>query len=109
MSEYRRDEVGMREFLRSDMLLGVVLAVAEEIKMDAIATAPVGSLAEHDRHPGEYISSFGIRSHRDGGATHDRVEAIVYNDGADALWVEYGHHGSEPFHTLRNAAFRVVI
>lgn len=52
-----------------------------------------------------YINSFGIRSHRNGGATHDRAEAILYNDAPSAIYVEFGHRGKEPFHIMKRAAF----
>jgi hypothetical protein len=39
-----------------------------------------------------------------GGATSDRVEAVVYNDAPEAVQVEYGHRGAEPYHTLLRAA-----
>jgi hypothetical protein len=99
----------MLEFLNSGMLLDVVERVADIIKTRAITLAPVGSILEGDPHPGEYISSFHIRSHRFGGATRDRAEAIVYNDAADAVWVEFGSHGQEPYHVLRRAASEATI
>ena len=100
---YTPNEVGMREFLNSETLMRVVENVADEIMTRAIATAPVGDPAE-DPHPGRYKASFHVRSHRNGGATNDRVEAVVYNDSPEAVLVEYGHRGAEPYHTLLRAA-----
>jgi hypothetical protein len=104
MTEYTPNHAGMEEFLNSEMLLGLVERVAEVIKGRAITMSPVGTLAEGDEHPGLYISSFKIRSHRFGGIHKDRAEAVVYNDAPDALWVEYGHYGREPYHVLTRAA-----
>lgn len=100
---YTPNEVGMREFLNSEMLLRVVENTGREIMERAIVMAPVGDPAE-DEHPGRYKASFHMRSGRFGGATGDRVEAIVYNDSPEAVQVEYGHRGREPYHTLLRAA-----
>ena len=103
MSDYTPSEVGMREFLNSEMLMRVVERTGEQIMVRAIAAAPVGDPSE-DEHPGRYKASFHLHSHRYGGATGDRVEAIVYNDSPEAVQVEYGHRGREPYHTLLRAA-----
>jgi hypothetical protein len=91
------------------MLLDVVTRVAELIRDRAITLSPVGTVLEGDEHPGEYISSFHIRSHVFGGAKSDRAEAIVYNDASDAVYVEFGSYGQEPYHVLRRAANEVTI
>jgi hypothetical protein len=103
MSDYNPDHAGMAAFLQSDMLMRVVEHVADGIVAHAIATAPVGDPAE-DPHAGRYKASFHVRSHRSGGATNDRVEAVVYNDSPEAVAVEFGHRGAEPYHTLLRAA-----
>jgi len=103
VSDYTRNEVGMREFLNSEMLMRVVERTAQQIMERAIVMAPVGSPLG-DEHAGRYKASFHIRSHRFGGATGDRVEAIVYNDSPEAKFVEFGHRGREPYHTLLRAA-----
>lgn len=108
-SSYNPDYTGVGVFLKSDALLEMVESVAETIKARAIAISPVGSYEERDRHPGLYISSFHVRTSRDGGATGDRVEAVMYNDSPDAVWVEYGHRGREPYAVIRRAAFEVTI
>ena len=100
---YTPDEAGMREFLNSEMLLRVVEHTGEQIMGRAIAMAPVGDPWE-DEHPGRYKASFHMRVHTNGGATSDRAEAIVYNDSPEAVQVEYGHRGREPYHTLLRAA-----
>lgn len=103
MSDYNPDHTGMGLLLESAMLMRVVERVAEGIMAHAIATAPVGDPSE-DEHAGRYKASFHIRTHVNGGATGDRVEAIVYNDSPEAVAVEYGHRGAEPYHTLLRAA-----
>lgn len=107
-SSYNPDHQGVRQFLNSRMMIDTVIMVAERIKARAMAISPIGDpIEDHDKHPGLYISSFHVRSHRYGGATNDRAEAIMYNDASDAFWVEYGHPGREPYHVIRRAAFEV--
>ena len=103
MSDYTPSEVGMREFLNSQMLLRVVERTGRHIMDRAILLAPVGSPLG-DEHAGRYKASFHMESHRFGGATNDRAEAIVYNDSPEAKYVEFGHRGAEPYHTLLRAA-----
>ena len=106
-SKYTPNRLGMDEFLNSQELLDAMITVAEEIKGIAMSMAPIGSITDGDEHPGLYLASFHIRSHRMGGVKHDRAEAIVYNDSPDAVWVEYGHHGREPYHVMRRAMHTV--
>ena len=107
-SSYNPDHVGVVRFLVSQDMQDMVRAVAERIMASAIALAPVGNM-EEDEHPGRYIASFGIRVTDRGGARNDRAQAIVYNDSPEAFWVEYGHHGREPYYVLRRAASEVII
>ena|ERR1700751_2790134 len=104
MTEYTPNHVAMEEFLNSEMMLNLTRQVGEAIKGKAIALAPVGTFREGDSHPGLYISSFKIRTHRFGGIHRDRAETIVYNDAPDAVYVEYGHYGREPYHVMLRAA-----
>ena len=103
MSDYTPNHAGMLVLLNSDMLMDVVEHTARQIMGRAIAMAPVGDPIE-DEHVGRYKASFHMTSHIFGGATGDRAEAIVYNDSPEAVQVEYGHRGSEPYHTLLRAA-----
>lgn len=103
MSSYDPDHHGIAEFLNSSGMLNLVEQVAGQIRDRAIATAPIGDPRD-DEHSGRYKASFHIRSHHHGGATNDRAEAIVYNDAPEALEVEFGHRGREPYHTLLRAA-----
>lgn len=104
MSEFTPDEIGIRLFLNSPGMLRVVRHYGERIKTRAEILSPVGKPWEPDEHSGRYRSSFNIDVHINGGATHDRAEAIVSNDSPEAVYVEYGHRGREPYHTLLRAA-----
>jgi hypothetical protein len=101
---YHPDHVGVGEMLRADFMERAMKARAELIRARAEAMAPV-SQSEKDPHRGRYKASFKIRSHSRGGATKDRAEAIVYNDAPEAIFVEFGHRGREPYRTLTKAAF----
>lgn len=103
MSEYNPNHAGIAEFLQSDMMQDMVRGVGEKIMARAISMAPVGSPVD-DEHPGRYAASFHMRVRARGGATLDRAEAVVYNDAPEAVWVEFGHRGREPYHTLLRAA-----
>jgi hypothetical protein len=106
MSSYSPNHAGVSAMLNADWMEDAMRVRAEEIKTRAMAMAPGPS--ERDIHPGRYKASFHVRSHKYGGVTGRggrRAEAIVYNDAPEAIFVEYGHHGREPYHTLANAAF----
>lgn len=107
-ASYNPSHFGVGEMLRADFMQDAMRVVADEIKARAIALAPVGEEA-HDDHAGRYKSSFHTRSHisytapgRYGGG---RAEAVVYNNAPEALYVEYGHFGREPYRVLGRAAF----
>lgn len=104
---YRPNHAGMRRMLTADWMELAMRNHAEGIKLRAEALAPVGSRG--DEHAGRYKASFHIRTHvsysapgRYGGG---RAEAIVYNDAPEAIFVEFGHRGREPFGVLKRAAF----
>lgn len=103
MSDYNPSHAGMAEFLQSEMMQHLVSEVADRLMAHAVSMAPIGDPLV-DEHPGRYAASFHVRVHTHGGATGDRAEAIVYNDSPEAKWVEFGHHGREPYHTLLRAA-----
>lgn len=106
MSDFKPDHAGVGRMLRSDFMERAMRVKAEGIMARAVALAPVGR--GRDKHPGRYKASFHIRSHSRGGATRDRAEAIVYNDAPEALYVEYGHRGAEPYRVLARAAFQRI-
>jgi len=97
----------MQKMLNSDVMLVAVTHVAHAIENHARAIAPVGPPS--DPHRGRYRASFAVRSHKHGGATHDRAEAIVTNFAPEALYVEFGTEGREPYHTMLRAATEIRI
>jgi len=108
-AEYTPNHVGIGEFLNSGMMEDMISRIADLIRDRAVSLSPVGDPGPPDRdwHPGRYLASWHVRVHRFGGATNDRIEAVVYNDSPEAFWVEYGHRGREPYYTLRRAAHEV--
>ena len=68
----------------------------------AEAIAPVGDPAE-DPHSGRYLASFHVEAHPYGGVHNDRAEGELINDAPEALFVEYGSRGAEPFHIMLKA------
>jgi hypothetical protein len=101
---YNPDHEGIRRFLNSEDMKLVVKHYADKIKDRAEAIAPVGTPWEPDEHVGRYKRNFSVDVHTHGGATRDRAEAFVRNDSPEAIYVEYGHFGREPYHTLLRAA-----
>jgi hypothetical protein len=115
---FQIDHHGIGELLNSPEMVRAMEKVAYMIQITAegIAAAEiygarsldVGFIPRREKeHPRgqHYAHSFHIKSHRYGGATHDRAEAIVYNDALSAIWVEWGHRGREPYHVMARAAF----
>jgi hypothetical protein len=89
--------------LNSDEMQLCMERIARNIMVSAIRMAPIGD-EQTDPHAGRYAGSFHMRSHKHGGATKDRAEAVVYNGSPEAAFVEWGHAGKEPYHTLWRAA-----
>jgi hypothetical protein len=111
---FMRYSPGIGELLNSDEMRRAMLKVANDIKHRAedLALAEIyggklsfGGEASWRAGRKHYINGFEVRSHRNGGATNDRAEAILYNDAPSAMYVEFGHRGREPFHILKRAAF----
>lgn len=71
----------------------------ENAKEYAESIAPVGDPAE-DTHSGRYRDSFHVESGDYGGVHDDRAWAELVNDAPEALYVEYGNQGAEPYHTM---------
>ena len=57
--------------------------------------------SDFSQHSGRYKAGFhtAVFPKKD----HRRQEAYVINDTPDAFWVEYGHSGREPYHTMHRA------
>lgn len=114
---YRMDHAGMGVMLNSDMLRAPVVSSANRIRDYAqflaaglIYTGELGYITtEYERRhqTGRYLSSFKVTSRRNGGVKNDRVEALVYNDAPSAFWVEFGHHGREPYRIMARASFEL--
>lgn len=66
----------------------------------AVAHAPV---AKTGKHRGRYKASFRSSAFPHGGASHDRAEGELVNDAPEALYVEYGNRGAEPYHLMLRA------
>jgi hypothetical protein len=103
MSSYNPDHEGIRRFLNSEDMKLIVRHYADKIRDRAVVMAPVGAPWEPDEHMGRYKASFSVEVHTHGGATNDRAEATVKNHAPEAKYVEYGHYGREPYHTLLRA------
>lgn len=104
-ARFNPDHIGVGRMLRAPFMQEAMTRRAEGIRARAVVLAPVGRERDKDSTPGRYKASFHIRSHSRGGATKDRAEAIVYNDAPEAIFVEFGHRGREPYGVLKRAAF----
>lgn len=114
---YRMDHAGMAVMLNSEMLRAPVVSTANRIRdycqflaAGLIYTGELGHVTtdyERRHQTGQYLGGFKVDSRRNGGVKHDRVEAIVYNDAPSAFWVEFGHHGREPYRIMSRAAFEM--
>ena len=88
--------------IRSDFMLAEMARRGANVMAQAIATAPAGK-PPRDQHPGRYKASFELSLDRHGGIHKDRAEAKVVNTAFEGIFVEYGHEGAEPYHTLLHA------
>lgn len=91
-ASFRLNRSGVGELLRSPGLEAALLLVAEAIKAEAEAIAPVGQPPE-DRHPGLYKRSFLVTSKVTNKRGGRRVVAYVRNVAPHAARVEYGAEG----------------
>jgi hypothetical protein len=102
MSHFEASYSGIGEMIRSDYMLAEMLRRGANVMAVAIATAPVGDPPTDD-HSGRYKASFELHGENFGGFRHNRAEALVVNYAPEALYVEYGNRGKEPYHTMLNA------
>lgn len=92
---------GIGQLLRSPEMLAEMERRARKVKDRCIETAPVGG--RKDPHRGRYKDSFSVYTEPLGGIHKDRAEAGVINDSPEALYVEYGNRGAEPYRTMFHA------
>lgn len=92
------------ELLRTPEMEAEMVRRGTAIMEHAIAHAPVATTGTHR---GRYKASFRLEHGREGlpGATvlGDRAWCEVHNDAPEALYVEYGRRGHEPYHVLLRA------
>lgn len=74
----------------------------DNVEAHAVSIAPVGKEAE-DPHAGRYKDSFSTDSGVYGGPNNNRAWAALENDSPEALYVEYGNRGAEPYGTMLKA------
>jgi hypothetical protein len=90
--------------LRTPEMEAEMVRRGEAIMAHAIEHSPV---SDDDTHRGRYKASFHLEHGREGlpGATvlGDRAWCEVINDSPEALFVEYGRRGHEPYHVLLRA------
>lgn len=98
------DYTAIGELLRTPEMEAEMVRRGAAIMTAAIETAPV---AKEGTHRGRYKESFRLDHGRAGlpGATTlgDRAWCMVINDAPEALYVEFGHRGREPYRTLLKA------
>lgn len=106
-SKFRGNYSGIGEMIRSLEMVRAMEHLAEEIKTEAKATAPVGD-PKRDRHSGRYRASFSVSSGPNGGYKKNRAYGRVTNNAPEAFYVEYGTSKIPPRHILLNAAKKAV-
>lgn len=99
--EYKPSSAGLRQLMNGTEMQEMLRGVAEQGMADAIVRAPVYSgKPRKGVVPGEYKAHFSVTVQTDGGVHHDRAEALIVNDSAHSVLVEW----HDEFHTLRDAA-----
>src|ERR1700748_3876272 len=91
----------VRQLMQSPEMEAEMVRRGEKVMELGIARAPV---AKEGPHQGRYKESFHLESGTEGmpGAIKldDRAWCEVSNDAPEALYVEYGDKGAEPYHVL---------
>lgn len=100
-SGYEGSLEGVRAMLSSEMIGDMLLQRATQIMLRARSIAPV-SQDPNDPHPGRYRDSFHVKLEYD--RSRYRLQAVVYNDSPEALFVEKGTVNNEAYHVLIRAA-----
>lgn len=93
---------GLGEMLNSPWMEAEMRRRMENAQALAVSIAPVGDPSE-DSHSGRYKDSFSVDSGVHGGVHSDRAWAELVNDAPEALYVEYGNRGREPYNTMLKA------
>jgi len=86
--------------MSSGMIGEALLERAGKIAAEAVRSAPRGG--PDDPHAGRYQDSFHVGLHYN--SRYHRIEAKVWNDAPEALFVEKGTVNNEAHHTLMRAA-----
>lgn len=94
-SKFSASFMGIGQMLRSEMVGAELEKRAEEVASRARDIAPVSATTDH---PGRYKASFHVRMGLN--RRRSRVEAVIYNDAPEALFVEKG--------TVNNPAYNVL-
>jgi len=106
------DYAAIGELMRTPEMEAEMVRRGLRVLENAIATAPVAKEGDDwdgagDGHRGRYKGSFHLTHGPVGmpGATvlGDRAWCMVENDAPEALYVEYGSRGKEPWHILLGA------
>jgi len=105
-TEYKGSLEGVRAMLSSEMIGKMLLERAEQIAVRARSLAPVGD-PDTDPHSGRYKNSFKVRLSFD--ASRKRMQAVVYNDSPEAIFVEKGTVNQDPQHILIRASMAARI
>jgi hypothetical protein len=93
---------GLGEMLNAPEMVAEMRRRMDSARAFAEGIAPVGD-PEKDSHSGRYLASFSVDSGDYGGPSHDRAWAALENDSPEALYVEYGERGREPYHVMLKA------
>lgn len=93
------------EMLNADFMVAEMERRAKMIEEWAFDRAPVYSGRGKDDHRGRYKASFSSGAFPHGGVHGDRAEGWVENTAPEALYVEYGNRGREPYHLMLRALY----
>jgi len=98
-TKFTASYAGISKMLKSPMVLAALMERAEKVAERARDIAPVGD--DTDPHAGRYKASFHTRPGFNN--RRNRVEAVVYNDSPEALFVEKGTANNPAYHVLVRA------
>ena len=93
---------GLGEMINAPFMVAEMRRRMDSAKVFAEGIAPVGD-PEKDTHSGRYLASFSVTAGDYGGVHNDRAWAELENDAPEALYVEVGDRGKEPYHIMLKA------